>query len=170
MKKLIASIAMGAMVFGATVTSVSAEEYEVKKGDSLWSIAKENNTTMDNLIEMNGIDSTTIQPDQKITINETYTVEKGGTLSGIGKDFDVSGKDIKKWNKLDSHIIGIGQELKIAGSDKRANKNKTKADEKHVEEKAPAAEESYPKEAPTAEANSSVEASSSDHKMARRAQ
>lgn len=162
MKKLIASIAMGAMVFGATVTSVSAEEYEVKKGDSLWSIAKENHTTMDNLIEMNGMDSTTIQPNQKITINETYTVEKGDTLSGIGKDFDVSVKDIKKWNKLDSHIIGIGQELKIAGSDKQTDKKATKADEKQVEEKAPAAEESSPKEEPKAEATSSEEANSSE--------
>src|SRR5690625_6571115 len=113
MKKLIASIAMGAMVFGATVTSVSAEEYEVKKGDSLWSIAKENHTTMDNLIEMNGMDSTTIQPNQKITINETDTVEKEDTLSGIGKDLDAAVKDSKKWNKLDWHIIGIEVELTI---------------------------------------------------------
>src|SRR5690625_7087675 len=96
---------------------------------------------MDNLIEMNGMDSTTIQTNQKITINETYTVEKGDKLSGMGKDFDVSVKDIKKWNKLDSHNIGIGKELEIAGSDKQANKNKTKADKKHVEEKAQTAED-----------------------------
>src|SRR5690625_7698732 len=102
-----------------------------------------------------------MQPKQKITINETYTVEKGDTLSGIGKDFDLSLKDIKKWNKLDSHIIGIGQELKIAGSDKQTDKKATKADEKQVEEKAPATESS-PKEEPKAEATSSEVANSSE--------
>lgn len=162
MKKLIASIAMGAIVFGVTVTNVSAEEYKVQKGDNLWSIAKENNKTMDDLIEMNELDSTIIHPNQEITINETYTVEQGDTLSGIGKDFDVSVKDIKKWNKLDSHIIGIGQELQIEGAGKQANKEVAKAEKKSTEAKVPAKEAASSKEEPKAEEASSEQADSSE--------
>ncbi|ASK61991.1 cell wall-binding protein [Virgibacillus phasianinus] len=115
MKKLVAIIATGIIIAGAGMTSVSAEEYQVEKGDSLWDIANEYNTTVDDLVEINALKSTVIHPKQKLFINETYKVEKGDTLIGIGDEFDVAVDDIKSWNNLDSDIIVIGQELKING-------------------------------------------------------
>ncbi|WP_164667499.1 3D domain-containing protein [Virgibacillus doumboii] len=115
MKKLVASIATGVIIAGVTFTSVSAEEYKVKKGDNLWDIAEKYDTTVDELVEINELKTTVIQPKQKLFINETYMVEKGDTLIGISKEYDVSVKDLKKWNNLNSDLIVIGQELEIKG-------------------------------------------------------
>ncbi|WP_106495926.1 3D domain-containing protein [Lentibacillus sp. Marseille-P4043] len=115
MKKLVAALATSVVIAGAAATNVSAEEYNVQKGDSLWDIANEYNTTVDDLVEINELKSTVIHPKQKLFINETYNVEKGDTLVGISKDFDVTVDDIKEWNDLESDLIVIGQELEIKG-------------------------------------------------------
>ena len=39
MKKLVAALAAGIFIAGAATTTVSAEEHEVQKGESLWEIA-----------------------------------------------------------------------------------------------------------------------------------
>src|SRR5690625_1668481 len=120
MKKLVAMFATGIMIVGAAATSVSAEEYEVKQGDSLWNIANDNNTTIDELVDINGLNTTVIQPKQTIIINEeteeVYVVEQGDTLSSIAKEFDLSVKDIKKRNNLSSDLIVVGQELDMNGA------------------------------------------------------
>ncbi|MGY0693347.1 LysM peptidoglycan-binding domain-containing protein [Virgibacillus sp. FSP13] len=133
MKKLVAALATSVVIAGAAATNVSAEEYNVQKGDSLWDIANEYNTTVDDLVEINELKSTVIHPKQKLFINETYNVEKGDTLVGISKDFDVTVDDIKKWNDLESDLIVIGQELEIKGvnivqeeqSEKQSNDTKS---------------------------------------------
>src|SRR5690625_707707 len=120
MKKLVAMFATGIMIVGAAATSVSAEEYEVKQGDSLWSIANDNNTTIDELVDINGLNTTVIQPKDTIIINEeteeVYEVEQGDTLSSIAKEFDLSVNNIKKWNNLSSDLIVVGQELDMNGA------------------------------------------------------
>ncbi|WP_404456105.1 LysM peptidoglycan-binding domain-containing protein [Virgibacillus necropolis] len=115
MKKLIAALAMSIIIAGAGITNVSAEEYQVEKGDTLWDIAQEYNTSVDDLVEINALKTTVIQPKQKLFINEIYKVEEGDTLIGIGEKFDVKVDNIKKWNKLESDVISIGQELEIKG-------------------------------------------------------
>lgn len=115
MKKLVAALAMGVIVAGTAATSVSAETHEVKKGDSLWDIADQYETTVDELVQINELKTTIIQPKQKLFINSEYIVEKGDTLIDIGKDYDVSVANLKKWNGLKSDIIAIGQELEIKG-------------------------------------------------------
>lgn len=113
MKKLVAALATGVMIAGAGFTNVSAESYEVEKGDSLWDIAKEFNTTIEELVDINNLDTTVIQPKQKLVINDYYVVDKGDTLSEISKEFNVSVSLIKEWNNLDSDLIIVGQELEI---------------------------------------------------------
>src|SRR5690625_2769774 len=116
MKKLVAALATGAMIAGTGFMNVSAETYEVENGDSLWDIAKEFNTTIEDLVDINNLESTTIQPKQELVVNDFYVVEKGDTLSAIGKEFNVSVSKIKKWNDLDSDLITVGQELEIKGA------------------------------------------------------
>lgn len=115
MKKTIVTMAAGIFFASTAITTVAAEEYEVQKGDSLWKIAQEYNTTVDELADINNLETTVIRPKQKLFINGTYIVEKGDTLSGIGKEYDVAVQDIKKWNDLESDLIVIGQELEIKG-------------------------------------------------------
>ncbi|PAV31460.1 cell wall-binding protein [Virgibacillus profundi] len=115
MKKLVAAIATGVIIAGAAVTNVSAEEYEVQKGDSLWDIAENYNTTVDELVDINELKSTMIHPKQTLFINEEYVVQKGDTLISIGNDHDVTVDELKEWNSLTSSVIVIGQELTIKG-------------------------------------------------------
>jgi 3D (Asp-Asp-Asp) domain-containing protein/LysM repeat protein len=121
MKKLVAALAAGVIVSGAAVSSVSAESYDVKEGDSLWNIAEQYNTTVDELVEVNDLKTTTIQPKQEIVIDnevETYVVEKGDTLGGISKDHNTTVTKLKDWNDLKSDLIITGQKLAVNGKQK----------------------------------------------------
>lgn len=151
MKKMFMSLALGVIILGTSIGTVSAEEYEVQTGDSLWKIAQKHNTTIDKLVEINGLSSSEIKPKQKLLINETYKVEEGDSLFKIGKKFNVSVEDLKKWNNLTSDTIVSGQELEIHGSTttKEADESKPKdssssdekSEEKPVTEAKPAASE-----------------------------
>ena len=115
MKKLVAAIATSVIITGAAAINVSAEEYEVQQGDSLWDIADKYNTTVEDLVDINELKSTVIHPKQKLFINETYIVQKGDTLIGISNDYDVTVDELKEWNNLKTSVISIGQELEIKG-------------------------------------------------------
>lgn len=115
MKKIVVSIATGVIIAGVSLTTASAAEYEVEKGDNLWEIAKDYNTTVDELVAINELDNTTIHPDQTLSIHDTYQVQKGDTLIDISEEYDVPVDDLKNWNDLESDIIVIGQELDIKG-------------------------------------------------------
>lgn len=98
MKKLVAAIATFSVIFtGLAAINVSAEVYEVKEHDSLWSIAQKYDTSIQSLIDINKLNSTTIHLGQSInTTDETvskakkYTVKKGDTLSGIASKYNVN--------------------------------------------------------------------------------
>src|SRR5699024_5162274 len=127
MKKWVIILATSIIVAGATAVKVSAEEYEVEKGDSLWKIAQQYDTTVNELQQINDLSSTTIQPKQKLTIYETYIVEKGDTLTDIAKKFSVTVDELKEWNDLQSDLIAIDQELEIRGSKDKPSDQKAEA-------------------------------------------
>jgi 3D (Asp-Asp-Asp) domain-containing protein len=112
MKNLVAMVATGIMLMSPTV-SVSALEYEVVRGDTLWGIAEDYDTSVESLLDINKLRSDMIFPRQKLEVYEKYLVKKGDTLYAISKQYDVSVDDLKTWNELDSDLILIGQELEI---------------------------------------------------------
>lgn len=132
MKKLVAFVAMSIIFFGITVSSVSAEKYEVEKGDNLWNLAKEYDTTVKHLMEINHLSTTVIHPNQEIIINETYIVERGDTLIGIGKQYDVSVDEIIEWNDLKTSLLLIGQELELHGVNVEQKDSGTDNDKKNA--------------------------------------
>src|SRR5690606_30102432 len=101
----------GIILSGAAVTTASAQEHEVQPGENLWDIAKEYDTSIDELVHINDLKTTVIQPKQILNIHDTYVVQRGDTLISIGKEYDVSVNDLKKWNDLKTSLIVIGQEL-----------------------------------------------------------
>ncbi|MBP2076299.1 LysM peptidoglycan-binding and 3D domain-containing protein [Oceanobacillus polygoni] len=115
MKKLVAALAAGIFIVGAATTTVSAEEHEVQKGESLWEIADKYDTTVEELTEINDLKSTVIHPKQLLFINNIYSVKQGDTLIGIGKEYNITVDELKEWNDLKNDIIVIGQDLKING-------------------------------------------------------
>ncbi|RLL42811.1 LysM peptidoglycan-binding domain-containing protein [Oceanobacillus piezotolerans] len=125
MKKTIAALIAGMFIAGTQAVSVSAESYEVQDGDSLWNIAEENNTTVEELMNINELKETMIHPKQVLLLNGTYTVNSGDTLTSIAKENNVSTQDLKEWNNLSSDIIVIGQALSIKGAAESANMEQT---------------------------------------------
>lgn len=94
--------------------------YVVKKGDSLWLIAKNYNTSVDEIKRLNNLSSNTLSIGQKlkipnaITSNEiTYTVKKGDSLWLIANRYDTTVNATKDKNGLTSNNLSIGQILKI---------------------------------------------------------
>lgn len=75
MKKLVAFI-VGLIIIGASAVTVSAEKYEVKKGDTLWDIAQQNNTTVEELMALNKLSSSLIYPKQELIIDADENIEK----------------------------------------------------------------------------------------------
>lgn len=100
--------------------------YIVKSGDTLWSIAKNNGLSVDELKDLNNLTSNKLSVGQKLligedivpVINDTYIVKKGDTLYGIAKKYGLSVDELKKYNNLNSSSLSIGQKIKIPSNEK----------------------------------------------------
>ena len=97
--------------------SISTISYTVKKGDSLYSIAKTYDTTVNDIINLNNLKSNILNIGQVINIptdnNILYTVKKGDSLYSIANKYNTSVDSIKKKNNLNSNNLSIGQILNI---------------------------------------------------------
>lgn len=114
MKKYIAMVfAIGVIIAGVAATSVSAKEHTVEKGDNLWNLAKDYNTTIDDLVDLNELETTVIQPNQVIQIYQVHEVEKGESLFSVAKDYDVTIDELREWNDLKSNLLFVGQNLTV---------------------------------------------------------
>lgn len=101
-----------------------SEFYIVQKGDTLYSISRKLNTTVDKLKSLNNLSSNTIQIGQILKIpttqtstnNLTYTVVKGDSLWAIANKYNTTVDKIKEANNLSSNLLSIGQKLIIPSS------------------------------------------------------
>ena len=103
-------------------SSIKNNIYTVKAGDTLYKIAQNYDTTVNEIIKLNNLTSTSISIGQKLSIPtemtpvqeiSTYTVKAGDTLYKIAKDNNTTVNDLIKLNNLKNNILTIGQELKI---------------------------------------------------------
>src|SRR5699024_9100906 len=135
MRNKIASLVIGTALIGtlALNTEVSAAEINVKQGDTLWSIAQNNGTTVEQLKEVNNLTSDIILPSETLEtsnkstkeekVESTHTVKSGETLSGISLDYGVKVNELKDWNDLNSDIIVVNQELLVKAEAKETTKS-----------------------------------------------
>ena len=93
--------------------------YIVQKGDTLYSIAAANNTTVDELKRINNLTSNILSTGQLLKIpsallpESTYTVKKGDSLYSIANKYNTTVDELKRINNLTSNILSIGQVLKL---------------------------------------------------------
>ncbi|QTC40376.1 LysM peptidoglycan-binding domain-containing protein [Bacillus sp. V3] len=106
--------------------------YKIKKGDTLYSIAKKYKTSVSTLKKLNNLKSEMIYVGQTLKISGTatapskskspapdsskaitYKVKKGDTLFAIAKKYKTTVSNLKKANKLISDRIYVGESLKI---------------------------------------------------------
>lgn len=114
---------------GIPYISNSNDTYVVKKGDTLWGIAKKYNTTVNKIKELNSLTSNTLSIGQILKINSTnndievlpeenndyikYTVKSGDNLYSIANKYGITVSKIKELNNLSSNLIQINQVLNI---------------------------------------------------------
>lgn len=120
----------------------SYKSYTVKKGDTLYTIARDNNLSVEQILKDNSITNNIINVGQilKIRINDEtiadlecfgreyeplsenitfYEVKRGDNLYSIAKKFNTTIQKIKSLNDLKSDVLTIGQILKIEGADEK---------------------------------------------------
>ena len=94
--------------------ATSNNTYTVTKGDSLWSISRKYNTTVDKLKSLNNLTNNILSIGQVLKIpSNNYVVVKGDSLWSISKKFNTTVDEIKRINNLNSNILSIGQNLVI---------------------------------------------------------
>jgi len=101
-------------------TTTVTQNYTVKKGDSLYAIAKRYNTTVSEIISLNNLKTNNLSigqvlkiPVQNNVTTNTYIVKKGDTLYSIARKFNTTVADIKSKNSLINNNLAIGQVLKV---------------------------------------------------------
>ena len=98
--------------------------YTIKQGDTLYSIAKKYNTTVNRIKELNNLMTNNLYIGQNIKIpqNElteipsttiTYTIKPGDTLYSIARSYNTTINNIKELNNLTTDILTIGNKLLI---------------------------------------------------------
>jgi LysM repeat protein len=102
----------------------------VAGGESLWSIARQHGTSVDELMTLNGLSSSRIKPGQTLTLavageyaaagpseagpsTSTYRVSRGDTLWSIARAHDMTVSQLKALNGLGSSRIKAGQTLTV---------------------------------------------------------
>ena len=127
LNKLVAATAIVSTVGVGLAQIADADTYTVKKGDTLWNIAINNGTTVDQLMQDNNLTSSLIFPGDKLTYNTTvaqvaqakeegyYTVVLGDTLGKISNRFGVTVDQLVKLNNIDNpNLIYVGTVLKVS--------------------------------------------------------
>ena len=96
--------------------------YVVKKGDSLWSIARANGLTVDELKALNNLSSNVLHVGDTLLISSAdstgddgndnyYVVDSGDTLWSIARKYNLSVNELKALNNLSSNVLSVGQRL-----------------------------------------------------------
>ena len=118
------NLSIGTVLKIPSSNNITQNIYTIQKGDTLYKIAAQNNTTVDILKEINNLTNNTLSIGQQLKLPQTeiieipttlknYTVQKGDTLYSIAKNNNTTVNKIKELNNLINDNLSINQILKI---------------------------------------------------------
>lgn len=96
--------------------------YNVKAGDSLYSIGKEFGISVDELVDYNNLSTSSLQINQQLLIpkqqetgstTSTYTVKSGDTLYSIARAYNTTVNELMSLNNLTTSVLSLGQVLRV---------------------------------------------------------
>ena len=101
--------------------SSNKNQYIVKRGDTLYSIALKNNTTVDKLRELNNLNTNTLTIGQILALPietnieeyDIYIVKKGDSLWSISRKFNIDINDLIELNNLNDLTLQINQSILV---------------------------------------------------------
>ncbi|MFT4416288.1 LysM peptidoglycan-binding domain-containing protein [Fredinandcohnia humi] len=124
-KVIAGSMLLTTFYLGATAPLVGAQTpsgqtqtlndlYTVKAGDTLHTIAKRYNVTVDSIKKVNGLTSDMIFVGQQLRLPFlSYTVVSGDTLYNIAKRYNTTVNQLRSYNQLTTDMLMLGQVLRI---------------------------------------------------------
>ena len=108
--------------------------YTIKSGDSLWKISQSCNISINEIVNLNNLQTTVLQPGDTLLLPNTcnfdgnnninndtnnnseylrYIVTNNDTLYGIARKYGVTVAELVELNNLPTNLLVIGQELLI---------------------------------------------------------
>jgi LysM repeat protein len=109
------------MVSGDLKPSGMEFDYKVRSGDSLWTIARKHNITLEEIKGWNNLNDNMIHPGDRLLlkvadagepeIDQYYKVRSGDSLWTIARRHNISPEEIKRWNNLKNNTIHPGNRL-----------------------------------------------------------
>lgn len=130
-KKIIAGVLVSSLMFTG---QAFASDYVVKSGDSLWKIASNNEVTINELRNWNGLTSDVIFPGQSLLLKPngssastpntnsanttTYTIKSGDTLTAIAKNYQTTVSQLLRLNTAikNENQLFVGQKITVPGT------------------------------------------------------
>ncbi|ADD29766.1 C40 family peptidase [Meiothermus ruber] len=100
----------------ALVLAQSGPTYTVQRGDTLYSIAKRHETTVEILMRLNGLSEATLSVGQVLQLpprTVQHTVQRGDTLFSIARRYGSTVQAIQQENGLEGTSLSPGQVLRI---------------------------------------------------------
>lgn len=115
------------------VDQTATENYQVKRGETLYSIANQSKLSVAELAALNGFAANsglrigqTIKIPAGSTMPENYTVQSGDTLTGIATKYNLSMDHLANLNGLSRNAgLRVGQRLKLTGDAEAARETVT---------------------------------------------
>ena len=105
--------------------------YTVQSGDSLYSIARKFNTSIQEIIRLNNLSTSLVNVGQVLNIGQAahlgqskplkHIVIAGESLYSIAKEYNLSVSELKQLNRLVSSNLRIGQELIVSAPEPLSN-------------------------------------------------
>jgi N-acetylmuramoyl-L-alanine amidase len=114
------------LALAVVLTAGAPTVIKIKPGDTLWGIARAHHTTVEKLMDLNGIDAPgTIYAGEQLkvpgapavryrTVTRSYTVRSGDTLTGIAHRYGTTVATLRKANRLSRNgLVVIGRTVQV---------------------------------------------------------